>query len=212
MIKDFEDFKEEELKAAFRNMRTSIPGLQAVPEQLNAAGDVIAPAMPAVPGILPCLVSARCALRLNVASNAFHYYASIERETTPTNMNYNGILKVFHVEWECLQKLSEETNPTVPILTRQTSPLKWIESFRDCLYRTFGVRHTPLSYVIRTDVNSPTEVEDPLATVCRGATNFTLPYGSSGSIYEELIARLTHAGPLFQTDNALVYSMLEVAT
>ena len=97
-IEDFEDFKEEELKAAFRNMRTSIPGLQAVPEQLNAAGDVIAAAIPPVPGILPCLVSARCALCLNVASNAYHYYASIDRVTTPTNMNYNGILKVFHVK------------------------------------------------------------------------------------------------------------------
>lgn len=83
-IDDFKDFKEEELKAAFRNMKTSIPGLQAVPEQLNAAGDVITATMPAVPRILPCLVSTQCALQINVASNVFHYYASIDRETAST--------------------------------------------------------------------------------------------------------------------------------
>ena len=61
-IDDFEDFKDDQLKDAFKNMRTSIPGLVGIPQVTNAAGNIINAAVPSVPGILPCLISARCAL------------------------------------------------------------------------------------------------------------------------------------------------------
>ena len=147
-INDFADFKEEQLLAAFKNMRTAIPGLPAVPEQVDAAGNTTAPAIPAVAPILPVLVSAKCAKRLIVASVAYHYYESIGRDVTPANMNYTNVLKAFHIEYEAIVSLSNEEKPKVPTLHKNTTPLRWIESFKDCLYRTYGLRNTPLLYVI----------------------------------------------------------------
>ena len=197
-IDDFADFKEEQLNAAFKNMRTAIPGIPAV---RNADGDIEAAA---IAPIQPCLISAKCALRLKVASIAYHYYVSIGRAPTPTNMNYHQVLRSFYVEWEALQKLNNEDKPQVPVLSKHITPLKWVESFKDCLLRTFGVRSAPLVYVIRDDAAVQPEENDPLLQGCA--------FGQSGTVLDELINRLSHDDPLFKSDNSAVYSMLEEAT
>ena len=58
-IEDFDDFKIDQLEMALKNMRTPIPGVPSVRK-----------VSPEVPGIPPCIVSAKYALRLEVASNA----------------------------------------------------------------------------------------------------------------------------------------------
>ena len=197
-IFDFADFKKDQLNQAIKNMRTPIPGVAAV---LDDAGIVVNEAIPAIP---PCIVSAKCALRLQVASDAYHYYISIGREPTPANMNYNLVLRSFYVEWEALLRLSKESKPTVPVITKNQTPIKWIESFKDCLYRTYGVRNCPILYIIRENADTPPEIDDPLDP---GSA-----FGQSGSILDELIARTVHDDPLFKSDNATVYSLLEEAT
>ena len=205
-IADFSDFKEDQLTDAFKNMRTSIPGVPGIPEQRDPADNniILVPAIPAIPPIAPTLVSAKCGLRLKIASIAFHYYESIGRDIKATNMNYSNVLKDFFTEFESVLALSDETKPSVPLLTKNNTPLKWIESFKDCLFRTYGLRKAPLLYIIRDVAVPPNEVDDPLVT--------GKAYGSSGSIIDELIARLDHADPLFKSDNASVYSMMEEAT
>ena len=187
-VEDFTDFKEDQLSQAYKNMRTSIPGVAGIPAvqaqmDTNNPGVILVPGVPpipAIPAIPPVLVSARCALRLKVASIAYHYYSSIDRTPTPVNMNYTNVLRAFYVEYEALITLSEESKPDVPVLHKNLTPLKWIESFKDCLYRTYGVRKCPLLYVIREDKNVTHEANDPLAL---GSY-----FGLSGSIVEELIA------------------------
>ena len=198
LVSDFNEFKKDQLDQAFKNMRIPIPGIPAV---VDAAGVELVPAVPPVP---PCLVSARCALRLNVASLAYHYYVNIGRTPTPANMNYTQVLKGFHEEWESIIKLSEEDRPKVPALSKNQTPIRWMESFKDCLYRTYGVRTCPISYVIRESPQVEPEINDPLGPgQC---------FGRSGSVLEELILRLNHTDPLYKTDNALVYSLLDEAT
>ena len=203
-VDDFDDFKATQLTQAFKNMRTSIPGVPGIPEVRNADGVVTAQAIAPIPAIPPVLVSAKCALRLQVASHAYHYFIDIGREPTPVNMNYTRVLKAFYAEYEAIIKLSDESNPDVPTLQKNQVPIKWIESFKDCLYRTFGIRGCPLLYVIRPEVEVPPEANDPLLP--------TKTYGESGSVLDELINRLLHDNPLFKSDNAKVYSMLEEAT
>ena len=82
VVEDYADFKEEQLEQAYKNMRTAIPGIPAVPPVLDANGNQQVAGIPAVPPVMPALVSARCRLRLGVASIAFHYYTSIAREPT----------------------------------------------------------------------------------------------------------------------------------
>ena len=106
-------------------------------------------AVPAIPAIPPVLVSARRSLCLKVASIAYHYYTSIGRVPTAANMNYTNVLRAFYAEYEALLTLSEEGKHDVPVLHKNQTPLKWIESFKDLLYRTYGVRTCPLLYIIR---------------------------------------------------------------
>ena len=203
-VGDFADFKSDQLGDAYKNMRTSIPGVPGIPEQRNADNVVTAEAVAAIAAIPPVLVSAKCALRLKIASLAYHYYTSIGRDLTPANMNYTLVLKDFYTEYEAAISLAKENKPDVPVLHKNNPPLKWIESFKDCLFRTYGIRKTPLLYVIRDNDTVPDEESDPLTA--RKA------YGSSGSLLDELIARLDHTDPLFKSDNASVYSLLEEAT
>ena len=93
LVEDFVDFKDDQLDQAAKNMRTSIPGFPTT--QPDANGVVLVAAVPAVNLVL---ISARCMLRLKVASIAYHCYESIERAITPSNMNYTCVLCGFYQE------------------------------------------------------------------------------------------------------------------
>ena len=198
-VDDFDDFKDTQLDVAIRNLRTAIPGVPAV---LDANGAVV---IPAIAAILPCLIPAKSVLRLKVASLAFHYYQNTSRTPTAANMKYTTVLKSFHNEWEAITKQSKEDKPTVPVLSKSQTPVRWMESFKDCLFRTFGVRNAPLSYVIRDTVAVTPEADVPL--LANRAYSET-----AGSVLDELINRLDHNNPLYKTDNNLVYSLLDEAT
>ena len=112
--------------------------------------------------------------------------------------------KGFYAEYKALLNLKDEDKPDVPILQKNLTPLKWTESFKDCLYHTFGIRQCPLSYLIRNEVIPENEVDDPL-----------LPdksYRKSGSLIDELIQRIDHDSLLYRSNNATLYTMLEEAT
>ena len=198
-VDDFLDFKEAQLEQAIKNMRTSIPG---IPAQVDPAGAIVIPAVPPIP---PIIVPARSAHRLKIASIAFHYYRDTAREPTPPNMNYSTVLRGFYDEWEAIVTLGKQDKPSVPVLTKPMTPVKWTESMKDCLYRTFGVRKCPLSYVIRDSVAVAPEATVPLLP------GFAYSE-AAGSVLQEMIARLSHTDPLFKQDNAMVYSLLEEAT
>ena len=119
-------------------------------------------------------------------------------------MNYSTVLRNFYTEWEAMLKLADEDCPSVPALSKNVTPICWIELFKDCLFWTYGVRSCPISYVICDEANVQNEAVDPLLPGCA--------YGISGSVTEELISRLNHVGPLYRSDNALVYSLLDQAT
>ena len=67
----------------------------------------------------------------------------------------------------------------------------------------FGVRRVPLSYVIRTEVDVIPKTEvDPDVTYNPCLLNKA--HGSSGSILDDMIQRISHAHTLFKEDNATV--------
>ena len=67
----------------------------------------------------------------------------------------------------------------MPVLHKNSTPLKWIKSFRDCLYRTYGLRKTPLLYVVRDSADVLAKANNPLEN--------DKAYRSSGSVLDELI-------------------------
>ena len=69
VVDDFADFGKDELKEALQNMRTSIPAVAGIPAIMdNANNAIVVPAIQGIAAIPPILVSAKCMLRLKVAS------------------------------------------------------------------------------------------------------------------------------------------------
>ena len=77
-------------------------------------------------------------------------------------MNYTQVLRTFYINWEELINLLKDTNPDVPHLSKNITPIKWIDYFKDCLFRTYGILEFPLIYVMRDTVDIPYEAYDPL--------------------------------------------------
>ena len=81
VVDDFEDFKESQLKVAFKNAR--------------AAGEQI-PAQ-----------SSHCLL---TASKAWHYYNYTGRDINPDNMNFTNILRSFDPQIKAISDLADQDN------------------------------------------------------------------------------------------------------
>lgn len=204
-VDDFADFKPDQISHAIKNLRTAVPGVPGMAAIMDGNGNVAVQAVQPIPGIPACVIPARCSLRLKVASIAYHYYMDTARTPTPQHMNYTNVLRGFYTEWEAVVQQSEGTKPTVPVLSRHQTPVRWIESFKDCLFRTFGVRDCPIAYVIRPSDAVPPEAEHPLLAGFAFSEN-------GGSVLQEMINRYSHAHALYRTDNNMVYSLLDEAT
>ena len=84
IIEDFIDFKEDQLTQVFRKMRSVVSGVPLVTRNNRTIS-------PAIDAILPIVISAKCGLRLKIASRVYHYYTSIGRDPTTGNMRYTFI-------------------------------------------------------------------------------------------------------------------------
>ena len=73
-VADLVDFKAEQLKEFFKNIRSAIPGAPCVPQVMDAQGRVQFPAIQLIPPTQGVNISAKCYHRLKIASVAFHYY------------------------------------------------------------------------------------------------------------------------------------------
>ena len=156
-----------------------------------------------VPGASLSAISVR---RLIVAMNAAQYYTSINRLMTVGNMGYDTVLKGFKIEWDTYQDLRDQDAPDVPLISDKDNDrrvIKWVPVLHDCLARSYGI-NGPLSYILREDSAVPTEAIDPL--------ELDSYYGSSGSLHDELTARLPHSGPIYKNDNCSVFLKIEKAS
>ena len=143
--------------------------------------------------------------RLIVAMHAANYYSSIGRTMTAQNMHFTNVLSSFKLEWDDYTSLKSLDDPAVPAINDKDNDrkiIKWTPIFLDCMSRTFGSRG-PLAYVLRENNAVPTEADDPLH-----ANSY---FGASGSLLDELIARLPHTGAIYKSDNATVYMAIEKA-
>ena len=188
-VDDFVDFKEEELKAAFKNMRSLTP---------------------------PVLLPAKSTSRLLVASIAHSYYLTTKRAINHTNMHYRDVLREFFIEWKAIEDLNSKDNELkMPIISKNCPPIKWCESMKHYLDSTFGVRKIPLSYIIRekveVDPEAPPAGQQPDPDVKYDPLVQGKAYGNSGSVLGDLIVRATHTHPLYKSDNAKVFSLIEQA-
>ena len=162
-------------------------------------------------------VSSISVQRLLVASKAARYYESINRVMTTSNMHYMNILVNFKVEHEAYEAMRKEDDPDVPKINDKDGDrkiIRWAPIFLDCIEHHYGAKG-PLRYVLRENPTVKSEEEDPLTphvNATQGVQGVQgTYYGESGSLVEELIARLPHDGPIFKNDNATVFQKIEEA-
>ena len=190
------DFDKKSLEGLPAICKGSIKAIAA-----DAANGIVAERL--VPGASLSAISVR---RLIVAMNAAQYYTSINRLMTVGNMGYDTVLKGFKIEWDTYQDLRDQDAPDVPLISDKDNDrrvIKWVPVLHDCLARSYGI-NGPLSYILREDSAVPTEAIDPL--------ELDSYYGSSGSLHDELTARLPHSGPIYKNDNCSVFLKIEKAS
>ena len=190
------DFDKKSLEGLPAICKGSIKAIAA-----DAANGIVAERL--VPGASLSAISVR---RLIVAINAAQYYTSINRLMTVGNMGYDTVLKGFKIEWDTYQDLRDQDAPDVPLISDKDNDrrvIKWVPVLHDCLARSYGI-NGPLSYILREDSAVPTEAIDPL--------ELDSYYGSSGSLHDELTARLPHSGPIYKNDNCSVFLKIEKAS
>ena len=140
-IEHLAEFDKDSIKQLAENLRR--PG-GTVPDPDGEEGDMI-PTPPFVFGI-------RSQKRLIVACDLIRYYYATDRTITPQNVLWRQ-MSDFEIQWKALKEKQDEDAPDVPKITKALPIIKWTEAFQDFLSRVIGSRTTPLSYVIRPNVN-----------------------------------------------------------
>lgn len=119
-------------------------------------------------------------------------------------MRWDPAIKNFWQQWQALKDRKEEDDIEVPKISKNLSVIKWTEAFNDYLHRKVGARTIPLAYVTCMEANVP--------AACP-ATAHNMPHSAEfGSVEGDLVARASHAHPLYRDDNSQVYYDLEEAT
>ena len=200
-VEDFDNFTKEMMEIATKNCSKSTPYQVEVVDPADATV-ILQPRILAVPANTLNTVQQG---RLKIARQAYHYYKETDRDRTATNMHYSNVLKIFHTEWESIEALQEKDEGDVPIITKNVGIMSWVELFVNFLLGAYGVRKTPLIYVIRDTAAVTPEADDPLSN--------NKPYGDfNGSVLKEMINRYSHTHTLFQANNEKVYKLLVKAT
>ena len=148
-----------------------------------------------------CPISQITERRLTLAVFAAHYYASIGRPIDNQSMTWARIQN-FATYITIRANYLAPAEPSAHLAG--TSFATTIEIVENHLARTLGSTKLPLAYVIR-----PVQIVQPIAF--HPLNNFdTLPYASLqfAGFNEELIARIPHTTPEFETDNSMVFSIL----
>jgi len=194
IVDDLIDFDKDTIEQIAANLR-------------RPAGRVPDPNPNAAPGAtipMPSFVfGAKSQTRLVTAAELLRYYKEVGRLTTPGNIQWATVMKNFAAQWKALKDKKKADEPEVPKITKALPVIRWTEAFRDYLHHTIGVRTIPLAYVIRPDEDVPA-----IGTIAAATPHST----EHGSIEDELIARASHANPLYREDNSAVYHKLEEAT
>ena len=192
---DLADFDHEGLKAVWDNFKKPPKIMVYADAQAAAAGN----------GQLqdqePFFISAKSKKRIATALDAVKYYALIGRPLD-TDMMHWDTLTNFEVQWKALKERKDADSKDTPKLVKGMSPHKYIESVNNYLRSEFGVREVPLLYVARASGAAVAMPAPPLEV--------NQPHSAEhGSVEEELIARTSHAGPLFRIDSGMVYDVYE---
>ena len=88
----------------------------------------------------------------------------------------------------------------LPVLSKITPIMKYLELVKQQLCKMMGVCGTPLSYVVQTDFVPGPVTKSPL----RPNSSTFLYRVESNSLHDDLITRIAHGHPGYAKDNSYV--------
>lgn len=171
----------------------------AVGQPGHNAGVAVGALIPQVPFQL----SARSLGRMKNAALVVKYYNIVQRALTAANMQ-QARLGNFKEQWEALETdIENQDQHKLPMITKYLPIVPWTEAFTNHLVVVCGVRKVPLAYCIRETVVVGND--SPLAAdQCYSIEH--------GSLRAEMIARTSHAHPMFRVDSASIFDKIEKST
>ncbi len=191
--KDFKEFNNNGMKAIFTNLLQS-PKVPALGVAARAAGTL--------QEIQAYEVSVKSKMRLNGAMLIAKFYNNVGCPLDPDNMSW-PVTKRFLEQWKALMERKKADHGQPSKLTKNQAVHKWVDSFVLHLSQKAGVRNAPLDYIVQTIA-----AVDPISP----ARQFGDPHSTkTGSIDEDLTARMPHNHPLFKVDNGLKFDMIEMS-
>ena len=137
-VADFIDFDKESIKQIAENFRR-MGGRIEDPEPNAKAGSTIPTP--------PFLFGEKSQMRLCVACDIVRFYDAIGRPLT-LYMKWQVVMRNFYHLWKAIVARRAAEDPATPTITKALPIIKWMEAFRDHLYRCIGSRHISLAYVV----------------------------------------------------------------
>jgi hypothetical protein len=198
---DLYDYKDKDWDQVATNLRRPpdkrVPGTRATAD--------VAATPPTWERQAPFPLSAMSLKKLKIASHAVRYYTDTARTLTIQNMKWTPISAFYKAYQSIVEQKDTESSSSIPKLAKNGMKVtRWSETGRNFFETKIGNRNAPLAYVIRPDTAVAAEGIEPLL--------IDQPFSEvHGSVRNELIARLSHADPVFQDDQALIYNSLEDA-
>ena len=156
----------------------------------------------AVPGTNISTISIRS---LDISTNDVKYYNAIGQPPGLDNIHYVNALGEFNIDYNSYVLLNKQSSPGVLLVSdkyKENKIINWIPLFEDALSRTFGGKG-PLFCIVRDNYDISNFGDDPLPE--------NVHCSASGSMLEELINCLPHAGPIFHDENKTVFVIIAKA-
>ena len=79
--------------------------------------------------------SQRC---IAVACDLVKYYVTVGHDLTAANLQWNTIMKNFHIQWITLTEKKGDDSSETPKISKALPVIKWTEAFQDFLSRKIG--------------------------------------------------------------------------
>ena len=166
---------------------------------------------PQIPGAGGALVNqqafhlpAKSLMRLKTAAQVVLFYNRTGRALTAPSLTW-ARMSNFKVEWESLKEQKDSNDEgSLPVISQKLFITNFFEAYETFVGNFIGQSGCPLSWIYRQDAAVPAvapalEADQPFST-------------EHGSVSQELVARMSHAHPLFRPDNATGYAQLVTAT
>ena len=152
----------------------------------------------------PFQLPAKSLLRLQVAAKVVEFYQRTARPLTAANLRWVRMSN-FKIEWTTLvDRKGKNDELTLPSISRSLPIVPFFEAYDTFCEEFIGQAGCPIKWVYRDAVAVPAAVP---------AQDTDQPYSTQhGSVAGEMVARLSHAHPLYRVDNATGYSQLVTAT